>query len=496
MAQAGVGVGAAGRRDRRRRRRAGLGALVACAAFAADLPVASAEGKRGRIDTELVFDFIRAEAVNSRARDGRPTRTGAQDLGMRLRVDTRHERWSARIDYRGREAIAGDVRNSSLRLLYAAHLDYQVVPDRLALGVGRFLAPSAVLLPVDAVRARWQVGDLELSAFGGRRAILTSRRNVDLANFLPAGGLTLGWRNRWARARALVSYSADQAILVSARRERTKTFHAWNGRLDVWLRPIPTLSLLGRLAVAERARYTIGPSFDRVDLELGSLDLSSGGARIDWRPREHLRLRYGVHTQRAGVFRVGFVRDAASANVSRDPPDEPRFTDHRIGIAWRAFDRGWLRSDIRVRLRPDREEQRFGIGLDLDELGFGGLELRSRYYYDRIDPGSRDGNRFASDRQFFSGSIAYRGRALDLEVGASRLERNASPYSGRRADPREPDSPEDLSLFTLESETIGFLRLFYLHGVHFSGVDVEIDLDDPREIRFFMQFGARWRQRW
>ena len=332
----------------------------------------------------------------------------------------------------------------------------------------------------------------------------TSRRGIDLEDTLPAAGASVRRRGAWYQAEATVAFSRDEAILASAGDEIVERFDAWNGLIRVAAQPRDDVAVGGQLAFAERASWELGPTWSEVELDVQTVDLWDAVLYADWRITRHLRLGYDLLTQRAGVFRAGF-RTAPSdptddeLTFTASPVDEPRFTDHRLRAAWRALDRGWLRLEGRHRTRPEREEVRVVVSVDADRLWPDGLFARGRVSYDDVDPRAGRGTPFDVDRRFWLGAIGYRLDRVEIEIGASRLERLSGPVSGRRFDlerPGEPGTVEDLHPFTLEQQGIAFVRAFYERGGWFTGFDVERNLEDADEVRFFLQLGAHLGTEW
>ena len=60
------------------------------------------------------------------------------------------------------------VDNVAAGLLYRGEVRYTIIENRLVAGAGRFVAPAAVLLPVDGLRAQISLldGNLLLAIFG------------------------------------------------------------------------------------------------------------------------------------------------------------------------------------------------------------------------------------------------------------------------------------------------------------------------------------------
>lgn len=453
----------------------------------------------GEFDGELALDYLRAENKAAGPGTGSPPEWyTAQDFGQRLRLNASEGRFSIAVDYHGREPLSGTVKNSTLRLLYSAYAQWDFIPGELDARIGRFLAPSQIFLPVDGGQISWRHESLQVSAFGGRRGITTSRRNVPLGEYLPAAGASAQWSNDWAQADGVIAYAEDQAVLVKATDEELKDYSAWNGYLNLFLRPRQDVYLNGHVGFAQQASYTLGPTWGAVNLDVHTIDLWNGILNLQYRPWRELRLLYDFQTQRAGVFRAGVVQDTGPDDepvFTATPPSEPKFTDNRFRLQWYFFQAGWLKPYVRLRNRPDWNEYRYGFSAYVDRIPM--LEywkVLGSFFYDDIAPKGGKQVPFSSDRLFFSAAIGYERWGFDTEIGGSRVRRFDPPYSGRlfnASQPGQPDEPRDLALFTLQTNTIGFLRTFYVDGPWFAGADFELNLEDTSEVRFFLQLGVR-----
>lgn len=447
------------------------------------------------VSGELAVDSLVANVQGRDADTGDRLDLRTHDFGQRLRVTASGERTSLNVDYHGRETLSGNANNSVLRLFYSAHVAHDFVPDRLRVQVGRFLAPSVILLPVDGAMATLRSGTTTASFFAGRRGILTSRRNVPFDRFLPAAGAIINWQYGWLAAESQVAWSADRAILHKASDETARRFGAWNGALGVVARPTPVLTASARVAYSEQAATTLGPTWRTIDLDTQSLDLFNATASVQWRARPNLRLRYDAHTQRASVYRRGLILRGASGQPNRFldlPGFEPTFSDHRLRAALRV-DHTWLRAETMWRLRPDRRERRIGLGVDADGLLRDWLTFSAHASWDFVDARNGLEARFVSDRRRFSVAAGYRDATLEVEAGAHFASRDA-PYSGLTlvgGDPTQPRDADDAFLFVLESQRSAFVRAFFDRGPWFAGIDAELNLHDRGETRIYAQLGRR-----
>jgi hypothetical protein len=454
------------------------------------------EAPAAEAHAEIAFDILQADSVDSSVGAGSPTSGAAREAGLRVRLDASalDRRLKLDVDYRDREPVGGSFEDSALRLLYQGELRYAITPETLSLGVGRFIAPSVAFLPVDGVHLEARVGDFTLAPFGGRRAITTSLVNVDLGRFLPTAGLSARYQASGLDAEVAGVYSRDIALFEDRPTGSSDT-HASSAYARAIARPIEELMIGGTVAFTQRASYVIGPTWSAFALQVHALDFLSATGFADYRPIKEIRLGYDIDLQRIAVFREGLQAAAAPFMPTLQ---DPRFFDQRVRAAWHPHDIAWIRADARLRFRPDRREQRYSGAVDIDHLLQRGICVRSWAAYEVVafDPTDPKPN---LDRFLWSFSAAYRAEGLDLELGASFIERRAGPISSRifdHAQPSGPATPVDLSPFVLEAQRIAFLRMFYADESWFAGIDAEQNLDDAHERRIFAQVGLLFDGAW
>ncbi len=461
---------------------------------------------------ELVFDYLyaRAETVeDAAAADSGQTTLDAGDLGIRFLFTTPvaglGDGAQLQIDYHGREALQGNARNSDVRLLYAANVSLPLNADT-SLSIGRFLAPSVVLLPVDGAQLTYAhaFADWEGTTryFAGRRGVLTSRRNVPGDAFLPALGADWQWRNARYNLGGTVGYSEDEAILFKASREVKRRYGSLSGALQASAELSDDLSAYFRLAGFEQATVSLGPTWSNLDLDVEALGLWHASGFLRWRPGNDWRFRYALHSQRAAVQRVGLLLRDGLGGIEEviDPGFKPKFTDHALRAERRLAlggTQGWMRANARYRVRPDRSELRFGGEVHVNDVLREGVSLRLAAFYDRISERGGHPIRLDGDRRQVNAAISFAQDGWHIEAGGNWLDRDA-PYSGRTftvADPDEPISPRDYSLFVLEAQTNAFVRAFWTGRRFFAGLDLERNLEDGDEFRVFAQLGYRFGER-
>jgi len=456
------------------------------------VPIVAAHA--GELDAEVAVDVFTATSRSAEELSGPDETSGTTDVGARLRgeLDELDDRLHAEVDYRGRQPIAGLAQNRPLHLLTEAFVGYEVVTDRLELAVGRQVADSFQWIPYDGAQATvWFDEHTSLSGFGGRRAISTARRN--LGGFLPAAGGSLHRATDRYQFSAMASYAVDEYELGTEETPVTDEQGSVSALVRTSAQVVDPLWLGGHIAFAQRAAYVLGPNRADAVIQLDSVDLASGVAWASWRPVEPLRLDYDLHAQQA-AFRTG-GSDGTRDNTLVDP----NFLDNRVRVTG-SHDIGVARADARLRLRPERQERRFGAQLDANQLFVPGLFARGRTFYDDIvnsEESLATDDLGGVDRLFWSASLGYDRQGLSLEAGASFIERAAVPVSGRVGNTVGAGAltPDDLSPFVLEAQRIGYLRAFWVSRFGFVGTDVERNLGDD-EWRVYVQVGSFLETSW
>lgn len=450
--------------------------------------VQSHASPKATVDGMVATDVLYANSLNRNPTPPveAPELTSAE-LGIRALVSataiSRHLHLD--VDYQGRQPIAGNVKNADIHLLNRAELSADFLDKLLYVGVGRFLAPSAVMLPVDGGRVVVHFRALELQVFGGRRAITSTRSgNVELSTFLPAVGGMAAVRFERVQAEAAVSFAGDQVPLPDGSQQ---SYNQLSSYARVTARPTDWLNAGGELALAQRATYVLGPTWSSAELRTRTADVFYAYVFADLRPHATVRVTYDFHFQNAALYRS----EPAAVN---DVLFVPQFMDNRLRIRWRPFGLGWLGPDVRWRVRPDRHEWRFGGRADLAPSWARGFCLRAHYMYELMARGVE----LPSDRSYWSASLGWRWSGLDLSAGVNNVQRSNLPLSSRVYTPYDdtPTQPVDLSPFMLEAQRTAFVRLFYSSDVFFAGLDFEQSLTDERERRVFAQVGARLEKVW
>ncbi|MEQ1503029.1 MAG: hypothetical protein ABMB14_12405 [Myxococcota bacterium] len=481
--------------------------------------------RAGDYDAELAVDALHATSTTEDPEAGADPSLSATELGIRLRGTVEAGRVLGAVDYQGREPVAGAFPTLPNRLLYRAEAVVTVVDESLDVGVGRFVAPSVVFLPVDGVHVDLtpqlgDLGELRFTLFGGRRGITTARTSLGFDTFLPAVGGSAGLFADRGSVELQAAYAEDQAVLgaVGGADEPgelfTEAYGALSGSARGWLRPIPAVTVGGSATMAQRATYVLAPVGIDPTIEVQAADLFQALVYLSLRPSDDVRIQADVLHQEATLSAGTVESDPPGADV---PLIDPTFQDQRVSAAIRVADLAWLRPDVRLRLRRDITELRWGGGIDVDRLGIPGLFVRGMASVDTffgdsaIDPPAGAPPTFDGgspiDRLLWSGSAGWThgfparplgaglsggSDSLELEAGASFTDRSLAPVSSRSHAATESI---DLSPFVLEAENVVFGRGFWTNRRFFGGADVEVSVLDP-EVRAFVQFGVLTEGSW
>jgi hypothetical protein len=428
---------------------------------------------------------------------GTPKELTAAELGISasLHATALDSRLHVDLDYMGRQPIAGNSQDTAIHLLYQAEVSGQFLDQKLTVGLGRFLAPSAVLLPVDGLRVALKLGQFQVQVFGGRRAISSSdTSNVSFSTFLPAAGGSASYGSSLLTAEAGATYSRDQLPLLME--TVSSTVDASSAFARATSKPLDWLVVGGELALAQRANYLLGPGWNSVDVSAQTVDLFYALLFVELRPLKNVRVDYDLHFQQAELFRQGLQLSASDPTLTA-LGFVPQFIDNRGRVRVRPLELGWLGVEVRHRVRRDWNELRAGVNADLAPLWALGVCLRAGFTYDamfRKQPGE-----LPADRSFWYASLGWRGRGFDVALGASDVERANQPISSRVYVPPGYEGaalPVDLSPFVLGAQRIAYARVFYGTGIFFAGIDFEQNLVDGRERRVFAQLGARLDKEW
>ncbi|MCB9677125.1 MAG: hypothetical protein H6737_18555 [Alphaproteobacteria bacterium] len=449
----------------------------------------------GDLDVQVSLDALVATSKNGDPGAGQPESLASGDLGMRAKLDLTEldGRFRAHVDYRGRQPVFGQFRNSALPLLYRAEARYAPVKDVLWIGAGRFIAPTSVFLPIDGLNVTYTRKGWRAGLFAGRRAISTGRANIGFGDLLPAVGGFFGvQQNRWG-VDATVAWSQDLLKVGAATEGIEEKAGGLTGVVRANARPVDILSFGGQVALQQQATYYLGPTWTEATVEVQALDLFNALGWASIKPTDWLRVDVdGIH-QNVAVYAAGTIEGEDQV----EDLQEPRFTDARLRVRIGPPQIGWLRPMLRYRVRPDRTELRVGARLDVNDFGVPGPYATVQGAMDDIRGESQKQDVGSRDRTFGSAAVGFRGTGsvlpgLDAQLGASYVERAASPVSGRRVDPANPGLPstsDDLQPFTLEADPIVFARAFYSGKRWFGGLDFEKHLSEP-EVRALVQFGV------
>lgn len=456
----------------------------------------------GRLDGQVGLDLLSATSKAEGPGTGPSENLSAHELGIRVkaRFQELDDRLRIDVDYAGREPIAGTYRNTARRLLYEAQVSYQVVPERLTVGFGRFAAQAPTFLLVDGLNVTYTSKAISAGLFGGRRGVSSSLGNLGVKDWLPAVGGWFGVHVQRVQAQATLVYQTDRVRVASAGNGRwlEDDVGGLQAQVRVSAQPVDALDVGGSVSFIQAATYRLGPTWAEAELEAAALGLFNAWAWANVKPTHWLRIELDGGHQAVQTFRVGTV-DGEGVDDD-DVVQRPRFTDARLGLRVGAPKYFWVRPMLRYRLRPSgaglkegtRTELRAGLQLDVHHVGIPGPYFRGALAFDDVGGSSADDDIGFLDRTYGRAALGFRKAGFDGSLGASYVQRAALPVSGRRASQANagiPDSSEDLQPFTLEADPILFGRLFYSGRRFFGGADVEKHLTEP-EVRVFLQLGV------
>lgn len=455
------------------------------------LSLLSATSAAGEADGQLAGHLLTARYRPQI--DGQPEVRSATERGLRLRAELWEldDRLVVGLDYRERVPMGDDLQTRELRLLYRGEAGYQLVEDRLTLSVGRFRPPVSVFLPVTGAHLDAQISQrVWAMAFGGVRGISTSYTRVPLSQPLPALGAVVRAEGERLWFEGSAAYAGDTLPTGVGEDVVAEEWSApaLSGHLTG--RVTESLRLGGRAQLAGQARYVYGPTASDLTVEVDALGFRSLMAYANWRPSSRVRLDYHIQQQEVAAYTAGTDDGSGPVEVV-----EPNFLDNRLRGALGFKETHWLRGDVRLRVRPEGLEQRYGLQLDLNDLVIAGPTVGLRGYIDNLSYDERDDDDGLRDRSLWSARAGWRRDGLDVQGSISRIERSLSPVSGMSATLQ--DSGADLSPFVLEAQRVAALRAYYSSdprtrrasmAAWFGGLDAEYSLRD-QEFRVMVQVG-------
>ena len=450
----------------------------------------------GSLDAQVSLDFLSSTSTNEGPGAGPEINLSAHELGFRARAHLREldNKLHFYVDYHDREPVAGTFQNSAQRLLYRAELRYSLLPT-LKVGIGRFLPPTTIFAPTDGVNLQFHTGSIEIGAYGGRRAIDSSRKNVDFSTVLPSVGGWASYTTPRVFVNANISYTSDVWRVASATNSLKGEAGGVSGSVRAQLRPIDMLIFGGQASLNQAVTYSLGPTWTDAELKATALGLFSASGWASFRPASWARLELDLLHQNVQSYRAG--RIDAGGSFTEDA-FIPSHTDARVRVRIGPPSIGWLRPMLRYRIRGDRTELRTGLRFNVYNLVVPGLYLSAQGTLDNISGTSQKDDIGSRDRTYGSAGLGFRKFGLDAKLGASYVARAAKPVSGRVVRPGSPSDPsksDDLQPFTLEADPIMYARIFYSSQRWFAGADIEKHLTEP-EFRAFLQVGILMEAGW
>lgn len=436
----------------------------------------------GELDSFVALDTLAATSRTEADNSG-PSPTAAADLGITVRseVTEADDRLVIGLDYRGRAPVAGLFRNREQHLLYRVDAAWRA--GRVTVGGGRFFAPSAIWLSMDGVRVRYEPGKLHVFGFAGRRAISLSRRNVPLNAFLPVVGVGVGFAGDRVFADVTGNVAGDRVVLGNPGDEVEQDVTAGSARARVSVRATDRASVGGQLSVANDQSYAVGPDAGELVLTVRALSLYRVSAFSSWRVSDSARLGATFLHQQVSVV--------ADDTLGLDIID-PSFTDLRVrGVIGRAT-LGFVRPDVRLRLRQARTELRVGGAAELHPTKVTAFFGFLRGWIERGFTAEAP-----ADHVRWQVGAGWERGAGQIEAGIGIVDRGPGAVSGRVPDRNGSLQPtsDDLSPFVLEAQNVAFARGFVTGRWWFAGADFEANLLD-REVRAFVQLGLLGSKSW
>ena len=437
----------------------------------------------GSFDGDLAVDTLFATSQSDAIEAGTKNQAAA-DLGLTVRGELQalKDRLVVGVDYRGRVPYLGEFRNRELHLVYRADVAWRF--NRVELGLGRFIAPSATWLSVDGLRGTLDLDKFRATVFAGRRAISISRQNLPFDALLPVVGTHLGYLVPAGGVELAANLAGDRFLLGTL--EDPVEEDVLGG--SVLLRSHLNLGSAWRFgaqgSVANQATFAVGPNVGDLTLTVQALSLYQALGWGSFKPAPAFRVDATVLHQQ-----VTLTADAESL-----PIVDPSFTDLRVRSVIGKPTLAFVRPDVRLRLRQARTELRWGGAFEVHPPFLRGPYVLGRAWLEHVfqEPG-------ALDRVLWQLGAGWERGILQAEAGIGVIDRAAGPVSARASDPLQSGVPlqsEDLSPFVLESQNVAFARAFVVgrHG-WFVGADAEVNLLDA-EVRAFVQLGLRGRASW
>ena len=425
-------------------------------------------------DAQVAVDALAATSTSDADFAGEGT-LAAADTGITVRGELQEldDRLEIGVDYRGRVPLAGAFPNREQHLLYRADVAWRF-SDKVEVGAGRFFAPSATWLAMDGARASLRAGPYRAIAFAGRRGISLSRRNLPLDAFLPVVGGQVARTTDGLHLDVSANLAGDRLVLGNPGDEVEEDVIGGSAQARFAVTRFDRWRFGGQASLSQRATYALGPTAGEYVLTAQALAFYQALAWTQWRPSSSARVDATVVHQQVTVV----------PDPEQIPIVDPSFTNLRVRATF-GKQLAFVRPDVRLRLRRERTELRWGGTFEVPIPGVRGPFVFGRGWLEHVF----DEPAFIDRSLGQIGAGWERGAGL-LEAGVGVIDRAAGPVSGRPGASfgATPLVSEDLGPFVLESQNVAFVRGFLTGRRWFVGTDVEANLLDG-EVRGFLQVG-------
>jgi hypothetical protein len=462
----------------------------------------------------LVFRTAPARAYDLRLLGGAdfllttgPSVSGVEDaeLGLTLHADLREvaHRFDFRLDFMGREGFIGNATYNNLYELYGVA---RRIGGILDITVGRFRVPGGFWLIADgAMLSVRYTSWLSQSFYGGLRAFTTGRRNTwmtdDSPKALPLVGTSLLANHRLITGSLSFSYAQDDILLPEGLNPLTNqniTEHHFADEFflagQVTVYPHATLFVAAGASLGTRydVQFNAANPLSVTTLGVATLGAYNVYASAEWRPRKRLGFLYTFNFEHVRLLQSQLLTLTAQGTPVQAA--DGSFEDHQLRVTylpWRALR---LEATYRLRFRANTDvEHHLLVGARGDDLwrGLGGFASVGIDVDHGIDlPGATPAVRKVHERIIYSAGVSYVRSHFDGRVGITFTDGIGSGLGfSQHAMNESTGAPTELFPYVLETNRVGFVRVFALFWKLFAGADVEENLD-LAQLRMLVQVGG------